>query len=264
MTLKWSSSINKKVPVDRQSLLSDMPDSLQRALVRAWEQHYEELYESEADGTVVLEEVLEEVLDSFEDSNQTLNQIRYVWMALILAYVVEPTVKYYQPNNPVPEEAVNHLTHWLLTTIREAFYDGRCLSRVSLSEVNNTSVNVRNLYSEKEISNFQVLSEALDVYASAIKTLEANYSVEGLLDILDDCLEGYAMFPGSDGRRELFNWWLLDVVPSTWYLLPPSSIYSLDELNNEQNIFCLNKLERISHIMLNSLPVQEGIAMFGN
>ncbi|NEP59109.1 MAG: hypothetical protein F6K31_19140 [Symploca sp. SIO2G7] len=228
-----------------------MPDSLQKSLVRAWEQYYEELYEPEADGTVLLEEVLEEILNSFESSNQALNHIRYVWMALILACVVEPTVKYYQPNNPVPEATVNRLTDWLLVNIMEVFYDRRYLSRSSTSEVNNASVNVRNLYSEKKIANFQVLSEALDIYTSAIKTLEENYAVKALLDILDDCLEGYAIFPGSYGRRELFNWWLLDVVPSTWYLFPPSSIYSLDELNNEQNMLGLNRLEEINGRMWN-------------
>ena len=250
MTLKWSSSIYKQITVERQILLlSHMPDSLQRALVRAWEQHYEDLYESEADGTVLLEEVLEAILDSFQSSNQTLSHIRQVWMALILACVVEPTVKYYQPNNPVPEETVTLLRDWLLKTLKKVLNHQISFSKTSESEVNNTSVNVCNLHSEKKISSFQVLSEALDVYASAIKALEANYSVEALLDILDDCLEGYAIFPGSYGRRELFNWWLLDIVPSSWYLLPPSSIYSLDESTDEQNLFCLKKLEDISSII---------------
>ncbi|NEQ68452.1 MAG: hypothetical protein F6K21_23720 [Symploca sp. SIO2D2] len=259
MTLPWSSSTYKQISVDRQSLLCHMPDSLQKSLVRAWEHHYEELYESEADGTVLLEEVLEEILHSFEGSNQTLNHIRYVWMALILACTVKPTVKYYQPNNPEPEEAINRLTDWLLVNIREIFYDRSPLIRASIGKVNNTSVNVCNLYSEKKISNFQGLSEALGVYTSAIKTLEANCAVAALLDILDDCLEGYAIFPGSYGRRELFNWWLWDVVPSTWYLFPPDSIYSLDKLNNEQNRLSLNRLKEISGKMWDIiLPVTQG------
>ena len=253
MILKWSSSIYKQITVDRQSLLCYMPDSLLRALVMAWEKRYEELYESEADGTVLLEEVLEEILDSFQSSNQTLSHIRQVWMALILACVIEPTVKYYQPHNRVPEETVTLLTDWLLKTIREVLNHQICFSRASESKVNNTSVNICDVYSDKKISSFQALSEPLDVYASAIKVLEANYSVEALLDILDDCLEGYAIFPGSYGRRELFNWWLLDIVPSSWYLLPPSSIYSLDKLTDEQNMFCFEKLEKISSIIWNMI-----------
>jgi hypothetical protein len=71
------------------------------------------------------------------------------------------------------------------------------------------------------------------------------------LDILDDCLEGYAIFPGSYGRRELFDWWLLEVVPASWYLFPPSSIYFINELANEKIIVCrqMEKLEKISSAM---------------
>ena len=50
---------------------------------------------------------------------------------------------------------------------------------------------------------------------------------EALLEILDDCLEGYAIFPGSQGRRDLFNWWLLEVIPAAWCLRFPESIYTI-------------------------------------
>jgi hypothetical protein len=81
--------------------------------------------------------------------------------------------------------------------------------------------------------------------------LDYNQSLESLLDILENCLEGYAIFPGSHGRRELFDWWLLEVVPASWYLMPPSSIYSLDKLGTEKNKgFCqMNKLKEISSAM---------------
>jgi hypothetical protein len=64
-------------------------------------------------------------------------------------------------------------------------------------------------------------------------------------------LEGYAIFPGSYGRRELFDWWLLDVVPASWYLLPPNSIYSIDKLENGKNIAFrqMHKLQKISDWM---------------
>jgi hypothetical protein len=102
-----------------------------------------------------------------------------------------------------------------------------------------------------KVANFQIIFEALDVYMSAIKTLDYNQSLESLLDILENCLEGYAIFPGSHGRRELFDWWLLEVVPASWYLMPPSSIYSLEKLGTEKNkSFCqMNKLEEISSAM---------------
>ncbi|EDX70779.1 hypothetical protein MC7420_1523 [Coleofasciculus chthonoplastes PCC 7420] len=218
-------------------------------MVTAWNQHYEELYESESDGTVLLEDALSRTLNSFQTSNQTLMQIRYVWMALTLAVVVEPTIKYYQPDHPIPEETINKLTNWLLKTIAGLFYPQENFNREFDNVLNDTSVENNHIFPNKKISSFQVLSEALDVYISAINALEPSHSLQALLDILDDCLEGYAIFPGSYGRRELFNWWLLDIVPSCWYLLPPTSVYSLNELANDDSHQTLSQLEETSSLM---------------
>jgi transcription termination factor NusB len=217
--------------------------------VTAWNQHYEELYESESDGTVLLEDALSRILNSFQSSNQTFMQIRHVWMALTLAVVVEPTIKSYQPNNPIPEETINKLTQWLLKTITGLFYPQEKINREIDNILNDTSVDINHLSSDTKISSFQVLSEALDVYISAVNTLEPSHSLQALLDILDDCLEGYAIFPGSYGRRELFNWWLLDIVPSCWYLLPPTSVYSLNELADDDSHQTLSQLEETSSLM---------------
>jgi hypothetical protein len=110
---------------------------------------------------------------------------------------------------------------------------------------------LRLLANNKQIASFQVLSESLDVYNNAIKTLDYHQSIEALLEILDDCLEGYAIFPGSYGRRELLDWWLLEVVPASWYLLAPTSIYLVDKLANEKSMALhqLDKLEKISSAM---------------
>ncbi|WP_157453444.1 hypothetical protein [Coleofasciculus chthonoplastes] len=249
MAFQWRNSIYKQLTLNRQSLLHHLPASLQKAMVTAWNQHYEELYESESDGTVLLEDALSRTLNSFQTSNQTLMQIRYVWMALTLAVVVEPTIKYYQPDHPIPEETINKLTNWLLKTIAGLFYPQENFNREFDNVLNDTSVENNHIFPNKKISSFQVLSEALDVYISAINALEPSHSLQALLDILDDCLEGYAIFPGSYGRRELFNWWLLDIVPSCWYLLPPTSVYSLNELANDDSHQTLSQLEETSSLM---------------
>lgn len=249
MAFQWRNSIYKQLTLNRQSLLRHLPASLQKAMVTAWNQHYEELYESESDGTVLLEDALSRILNSFQSSDQTFMQIRHVWMALTLAVVVEPTIKYYQPDNPIPEETINKLTQWLLKTITGLFYPQEKINREIDNILRDTSVDINHLSSDTKISSFQVLSEALDVYISAVNTLEPSHSLQALLDILDDCLEGYAIFPGSYGRRELFNWWLLDIVPSCWYLLPPTSVYSLNELADDDSNPALSKLEETSSLM---------------
>lgn len=247
--VQWRNSIYKQLTLNRKSLLRHLPASLQKAIVTAWNQHYEELYESESDGTVLLEDALSRILNSFQSSNQTFMQIRHVWMALTLAVVVEPTIKYYQPDHPIPEKTINKLTNWLLKTIAGLFYPQENFNREFDNVLNDRSGDINHLSSDKKISSFQVLSEALDVYISAVNTLEPSHSLQALLDILDDCLEGYAIFPGSYGRRELFNWWLLDVIPSCWYLLPPTSVYSLNELADHDSHQTLSQLEETSSLM---------------
>jgi hypothetical protein len=173
-------------------------------------------------------------------------------MALILASVVEPTVQYYQPLNLIPQKTISKIELWLLENLEKMLDSKRKFSNALREEEFNALVDgIQIEYTNKKVENFQIIFEALDVYLSAIKTLDYNQSLESLLDILENCLEGYAIFPGSHGRRELFDWWLLEVVPASWYLMPPSSIYSLDKLETEKNKgFCqINKLEKISSAM---------------
>lgn len=233
-------------------MLRQLPESIQGTLSRVWQQHYEELYEPEEEDAASLKDALDEILEVFQSNNQTLSHIRYVWMALILASVVEPTVEYYQPLNLIPQKTISKIELWLLENLEKMLDSKRKFSNALREEEFNAIVDgIQIDYTNKKVPNFQIIFEALDVYMSAIKTLDYNQSLEALLDILDNCLEGYAIFPGSHGRRELFDWWLLEVVPASWYLLPPSSIYSVDKLGNEKNKgFCqMNKLNEISFAM---------------
>ncbi|MEG4442726.1 hypothetical protein QUB47_27920 [Microcoleus sp. AT9_B5] len=248
MTLEYSTLTEKRL-----SLLRQLPESIQGTLSRVGQQHYEELYEPEAEDAASLQDALDEILEVFQSNNQTLSHIRYVWMALILASVVEPTVQYYRPLNLIPQKTISKIELWILENLEKMLDSKRKFSNALREEEFNALVDgIKSDYTkDKEVENFQIIFEALDVYRSAIKTLDYNQSLESLLDILENCLEGYAIFPGSHGRRELFDWWLLEVVPASWYLMPPSSIYSLDKLETEKNKgFChINKLEKISSAM---------------
>jgi hypothetical protein len=237
MALAWSSSTDIRL-----SLLQNIPDYLKVAINKVWQRHYEELYESEADGTALLQDALDEVLQLFQGSSQTLCHLRYVWMALILTLVVEPTIEYYQPHNSIPRATISQISFWLLESIEIAIIHESQSAENNKTKLLDTTAEVLNLFSCNKLASFQVLYEALDVYKSAIRSLDSNQSLEALFDILDDVLEGYAIFPGSAGRRELFDWWLLEVVPASWYLLPPNSIYVIDELPNKEDI----KLRQIS------------------
>jgi hypothetical protein len=241
MTSTWSNSIEKNL-----FLISKLPNSLKGKLIKAFQQHYEELYEPEA--TAYLQDAIDDILTAFRTNDPKLTHIRYVWMALIFAIVVEPTVKYYQPDNSVPKATINRVAIWLIETLAELL-DSKVKFNEASREIEANAI-VNHLLTIKD-TNFQVLFEALNVYKSVVKSLDANQSLEALLDILDDSLEGYAIFPGSHGRRELFDWWLLEVVPASWYLFPPSSIYCVNKsTHNKQIAFCqINELNQISNVM---------------
>jgi hypothetical protein len=232
-----------------EDLLGYIPQPLQSAIASAVENRYEELYESDSDGSVLLEDTLNEILQSFQDKHPAIGQLRYVWMALTFAIVVEPTVRYYQPDNTFPKETIDRLTNWLLITV--AKNSGfKLQSNGGNKNLESTiSPEDRSGASPQNIPNLQIILEALDVYDNAIKTIEPSQDYrEALLNILDDCLEGYAIFPGSAGRRELLNWWLLEVVPSSWWLRPPKSLYS-PNISESVNNSDLARQLRISNLI---------------
>ncbi len=235
---------------DEQSPFSHkIPNSLQLKLSEVWKQRYEELSESDAEETTSLQTVIEEILRLLPGGDQTFGHIRYIWMAVILASAVKPTVDYYQPDSCVPEEVISQIALWLVETTKAAINPETSSVKMINFENINTLSNISNLSCDIDnIPAFQVLYEALNIYSHAIKTLDYSQSLKALVDILNDCLRGYAIFPGSHGRRELFDWWLLDVVPASWSLLPPSSIYVINELPNREDTISFQReiLEQIS------------------
>jgi len=64
----------------------------------------------------------------------------------------------------------------------------------------------------------QALAEALDVVRNASRLTDRAHARRAIADMVDDCLQGYAIIPGSEGRRSVFNWWLRIVVPAAWAL----------------------------------------------
>ena len=186
----------------------EISESLRQLLERVWQNHYQELYEEGAEGTISLEEALLLILDALGDRDNSLCHCRYVYMAVILALAVEPTVKAYLPDQQKTEQIFKLVRNWLKT------------QKIPAQE------QIKQLFPQLSLGN-QAIDEAEDVFKNLLQALNPSQAKEALLEILDDCLEGYAIFPGSIGRRDLFNWWLLEVVPCSWCLQFPESIYTI-------------------------------------
>lgn len=183
-----------------------MPESLHELIDKAHRNRYEEFYEEEINQSASLEETLLEILDALEDQDDTLCHYRYIYMALILALAVEPTIKAYLPNEQKIEKIWKLIINW---------FESRELP---------TDEAINQLFSQKSLGS-QAIDEALDVFKNLLQVLNPANAKAALLEILDDCLEGYAICPGSQERRDLFNWWLSEVVTATWYLKFPENLY---------------------------------------
>jgi hypothetical protein len=160
----------------------EIPESLRQLIYKAWQNHYEEIYEEEADGTITLEETLLEILDALREGDDSLCHSHYIFMALILALAVEPTVKAYLPDDRKIEQVFNLVTNFSKT-----------------KEV-PTEEKINQLFPQKSVGS-QSIDEALNVFQNLLQVLNPTKAKESLLEILDDCLEGYAIFSGSQEKR---------------------------------------------------------------
>lgn len=203
-----------------------LPDRLQAVISKIGQQHYAELYEPEADGTASLSEALNEVIEAFDSCYHIHCHRSYVWMALIFTILVEPTIKYYQPSSKdLLQDIINLLESWIEKSINQL----NTSSEVILAKQKIEQLKKMPLSQDNPLPSIQVWLEAIDVFEQAIRVLDYEQAKPALLEILDSCLEGYAVFPGSQGRRELFDWWLLNVLPACWFR---EYFKSLDDLKN--------------------------------
>ncbi|MCT7983564.1 hypothetical protein NG796_09665 [Laspinema sp. A4] len=238
------SSADKKLP-----LLNKIPEPLKTLINKIREDHYPELYEPEADETASLDDALTDILDVFQNSGKTLCHLRYVWLALILALVVEPIVESYQPQNNFTKATLEVLERWIFFQIDST------LSSAQLNlELQQDTNKLEAIFSDPidpvkngEIANLQIISECRNVFKNAIGVLDREQAKEATLAILKDCLAGYAISPASSERRHLFDWWLLEVVPASWYLLSPRALYLGEGLENPEE-FHLERIKKLQEI----------------
>lgn len=168
------------------------------------QERYEELYEEEPTKAITLQDAIDSVLNKIKH-----NHVMCLRMVLIILKRVEPTLKYYYPTSLLTKQVIDSLEVCI------ANYYTRYYSYLRmLSNYPNVKQHFETL-PNKEVASLQILDEAIDVFHNAIRTLDYYQVESALMEILEDCLEGYAIFPGSKGRRELFDWWLLNVLPNS-------------------------------------------------
>ncbi|VXD20193.1 hypothetical protein [Planktothrix paucivesiculata] len=227
-----SNQINHQI---KTSFINPMTDDFKDLLNQIQQEHYPELYESETNSTVPLSDVLNQVLEGFKVGNSTICHLRYLWMTLILTMAVEPTLEYYYPNDSLTKDIITSLELFIINSDNINTIDKKYKNNLINDWYNKVIEHYESL-PYPEVVSFQVIYEAIDVFQNAIRVFDYDQAKEALLEILEDCLEGYAIFPGSEGRRDLFDWWLLEVVPASWNLSPLKSFYGVDRLINQDQM----------------------------
>ncbi|MCB8749788.1 hypothetical protein [Planktothrix agardhii] len=246
-----SSQFNHQI---KTSFINPMTDDFQSLLAQIKQEHYRDLYEPEANITVPLSDVVNKVLEGFKFGNSTICHLRYLWMTLILTLAVEPTLEYYYPKDFLTKDIITSLELWIVN-----FYKSNTIDKKHKNNLINDWYNKVIEHYESlpypEVVSFQIIYEAIDVFQNAIRVFDYDQAKEALLEILEDCLEGYAIFPGSEGRRDLFDWWLLEVVPASWNLSPLKSFYVVDRLIHQDQITIRQKksLEKVSKMLESKL-----------
>ena len=205
-------------PVKSDFYLSNIPEELRKLLDFAYREKYAELYE-ENHGNILLEDICLNILNQLKSKNKLLTYQRYLFMGLIMSYAVNPTIKIYLPNDNRTSKIYQFFNSRL--TNKSLKYSTKFIEIIENF--------LKNLFPEVSFG-IQALDEAVDVFENLLRSLAPSQSQNSLLEILDDCFEGYAIFPGSENRRDLFNWWLLDVVPAVWKLETPQMLYTIHGL----------------------------------
>jgi hypothetical protein len=152
-----------------------------------------------------LANTIDRLLSFLVEHDPALAHRRLLYLGWALALASAPTIEGWAPDDTRPQFVLEAVRAWL-------------------EEKRQVLLDTETLFSE--ITGSQALNEARDVFANLARALTPEAALPALRAILDDCLEGYAVFPGSEGRRDLFNWVLLEVVPAAWNLHLPKAIYT--------------------------------------
>jgi len=200
--------------VEKHSLIlsAEIPDSLRLVIERIQGYSYAELYEEKDIQGISLEKSLITVFDAIEKEKNSLDiSYCYFFMAIVMGIAVQPTIKTYLPRETITGNIFQYLfQNWIYP-----------------NNYSQPNLNVSFRDYQNYLGQYQALDEAVDVFENMLQPLESVKTRETILNILDDCFQGYAIFPGSQGRRELFDWWLLDVVPSVFCGRLPKNIHTL-------------------------------------
>lgn len=185
----------------------DLPDELKVILQDVWNRKYKSLYER--GGKLSVETAFEDVLKVFGMPEDTISHRRYVYMAYGIALATKSTIKHYFPKESRFEKVQNTVESWI-----------------------NKGVEIPEYFADKlfpdmgELGSYQATDEAYNILYALLKALDIHTAYDAVLDILYDAITGDAISGFTAAKRDILNWWIVEIIPSAYCLKLPPSFYS--------------------------------------
>jgi hypothetical protein len=127
---------------------------------------------------------------------------------IIIALAAQATLKHYFPDDSRPDIVVSKVNDWIETSVEfpDDFPD------TLFPDINEGGMH-------------QAADEAYNIFYGLLKALNKESAPTALIDILYDAITGDAISPFTAAKRDLFNWWIIEVVPKAYHLKLPSNLY---------------------------------------
>ncbi len=186
----------------------DLPPTFLKKLKQVWEGSYDSLYE---DGNDSIEDAIIDILRELNKGDDITVKNRLIYLVWILCLSCKDTIRSYLPEDRRHERILSYFLEW-----EKNNYDIKLDITEEFTDIGKNG-------------NAQNLDEALLVFSESFMVLSGAENVNELIvDILDLCLQGYAIAAGSKDRRLILNWLINNVIPSAFCCRKSNLIYSIN------------------------------------
>ncbi len=183
-----------------------------RQLLRTlWDRRYKGVDEEE-DGPTPwsVQEAYATLINVLWGMGDVVGYQRCIFLGWGLALACAPTIARWAPMDPMPQRVLDAVPPRLRKPVG-------VLSR-----------NWSPLFPHLQVgTQYQELDEARLAFRAFTQLLDdRNQARPALVEMLGHCMEGMAINEGGDGRRDLWNWVLIEVTPAAWSLRLPDFIWT--------------------------------------
>lgn len=157
-----------------------------------------------------VEDALSEILHILGSPYDKNVHQRYVYIGWALALAAQPTIKYYYPNDARSDVVLSQVALWMTSP-----FDISASADALFPE----------MATDTAFGGPQAADEAYQMFYNLLRSLDSKQAYDATLDILVDGMTGDPIIASSCKKRRLFDWLLVDVVPSAYYLRLASAFY---------------------------------------